>query len=55
MGEVVNLVMGAIGEASEDVLHYLVQKMPESRAVAVGLWSLKEESEVEIGIFVSQI
>ena len=54
LGEVVNLVMGAFGEAS-DVLHYLVQKVQESRAVAVGLRSYKVESEVENGIFVSQI
>ena len=55
MGEVVNLVMGAFGEASKDVLHYLVQKVQESRAVAVGLRSYKVESEVENGMFVSQI
>ena len=52
MGEVVNLVMGAFGEASKDVLHYLVQKVQESRAVAVGLRSYKVESEVENGMFV---
>ena len=53
MGEVVNLVMGAFGIAS-DVLHYLVQKVQESRAVAVGLRSYKVESEVENGIFGTQ-
>ena len=50
MGEVVNLVMGVFGIAS-DVLHYLVQKVQESRAVAVGLRSYKVESEVENGDF----
>ena len=54
MGEVVNLVIGAFGEAS-DVFHYLVQKVQESRVVAVGLRSYKVESEVENGMFVSQI
>ena len=54
MGEVVNLVMGVFGIAS-DVLHYLVQKVQESRAVAVGLRSYKVESEVENGIFGTQI
>ena len=53
-GEVVGLVMGAFGEASED-LHELVQKMAESRAVAVGLRRGNEASEAEIGMFVGQI
>ena len=47
--------MGAFGEASKDVLHYFVQKVQESRVVAVGLRSYKVESEVENGLFVSQI
>ena len=55
MGEVVNLVMGAFGEVSKDVLHYLVQKVQESRAVAVGLRSYKVESEVENGMCTNSV
>ena len=37
MGEIDNLVMGAFGEESEDVLHYLVHKVKKAEQL---LWAL---------------
>ena len=53
-GEIVGLVVGAFGEASED-LHTLVQRLAESKVAAMGLRSGREGTEEELGIVVGQI
>ena len=53
-GDIVGLVVGAFGEASED-LHTLVQKLAESKVASMGLRRGREGCEEELGIVVGQI
>ena len=53
-GEVIGLVVGAFGEASED-LHELIQSMAENKAKVMGLKRGSEASDAEVGRLVGQI
>ena len=53
-GEVVGLVVGAFGEASEDV-HELIQRLAESKVKSMGLRLGRETSDEEVGHAVGQI
>ena len=53
-GDVVGLVVGAFGEASED-LHELIQRLAESRVKSMGLKLGREASDEEVGHAVGPI
>ena len=53
-GNIVGLVVGAFGEVSED-LHYLIQKLAESKVGSMGLRRERQATEEELGIVIGQI